>query len=304
MSGSPRVVILGAGGQLGRALQQCFSDSPGLIVADRTVVDLASPEQTRSAIRDLAPDVILNAAAYTAVDKAESEPELARAVNAVSPGILAQEAARIGAFLVHYSTDYVFDGAKQTPWTESDTPHPLNVYGSTKLAGEQAIQQAGDRFLIFRTSWVYGPEGNNFLKTMLRLGRERDHLRVVNDQIGAPTTAIELARATHTIVRGVLIGGFSLAEDRAGVYHMTCSGSTSWFGFAQRIFHRAGSLFGAKVPTLTPISTSNFSTPARRPLNSVLSNQKLADRFGVRLAPWEQALDEVLGRLAESQPAQ
>ncbi|HET7102988.1 MAG TPA: dTDP-4-dehydrorhamnose reductase [Terracidiphilus sp.] len=304
MSGSPRVIILGAGGQLGRALQQSFSNTPGLIVADRTVVDLASPEQTRSAIRDLAPDVILNAAAYTAVDKAESEPELARAVNAVSPGILAREAARIGAFLVHYSTDYVFDGAQQTPWTESDTPHPLNVYGATKLAGEQAIRQAGGRFLIFRTSWVYGPEGNNFLKTMLRLGRERDHLSVVNDQIGAPTTTIELARATHTIVHGVLTGDFGLAEDWTGLYHMTCSGFTSWFGFAQQIFHRAGTLLGAKVPTLTPVSTSNFPTPARRPLNSVLSNQKLADRFGVRLAPWEQALDEVLGRLAESQPAQ
>ena len=241
--------------------------------------------------------MILNAAAYTAVDRAESERDLAYAINEGAPRVLAEEALRRDAVFVHYSTDYVFDGSKASPWLETDAPHPLSVYGASKLAGEQAVTAAGGRFLIFRTSWVYGPHGNNFLLTMLRLARERDRLSIVDDQIGAPTTSIELARATHAIVTGILAGQFGAPEDWAGLYHMTCGGSVSWFGFAQAIFARAAELLAVKPPALTPIATKDYPTPAARPRNSVLSNAKLCDRFGVELSPWESALEETLEAL-------
>jgi dTDP-4-dehydrorhamnose reductase len=199
--------------------------------------------------------------------------------------------------LVHYSTDYVFDGSKQGPWTEQDTPAPLNVYGASKLAGEQAIRQVGGRVLIFRTSWVYGPHGSNFLLTMLRLARQRDSISVVGDQIGSPTTSIELARATRAIVSGVIAGRFGATDEWAGLYHMTCSGSTSWYGFAQAIFARAEKLLDGKIPRVTQIASEDYPTPAKRPRNSVLSNAKLEQRFGVHLAPWEAALDAVLQAL-------
>ncbi len=202
-----------------------------------------------------------------------------------------------GALFVHYSTDYIFDGSKPQPWVETDSPNPLNVYGASKLAGERAVEKVGGSYLIFRTSWVYGPHGNNFLLTMLRLGRERDRLSIVDDQIGAPTTSIELARATHDIVTGILAGRFGAAPDWRGLYHMTSSGSVSWFGFAQAIFARAGELLGAKAPQLTPIPTSAYPTPAARPRNSVLSNARLGERFGIHLSPWEAALEEVLRAL-------
>jgi dTDP-4-dehydrorhamnose reductase len=195
---------------------------------------------------------------------------------------------------VHYSTDYVFDGAKPGPWTEADKSAPLNTYGATKLAGEEAIRQVGGQYLIFRTSWVYGPHGANFLLTMLRLARQRGRISVVNDQIGGPTTSIELARATHKIVTGALAGEFGATEDWAGLYHMTCSGSTSWSGFAQAIFDRAGKLLDGKVPVVVPITSEEYPTPAPRPRNSILSNARLAARFGVRLAPWETALDATI----------
>jgi dTDP-4-dehydrorhamnose reductase len=238
--------------------------------------------------------VILNAAAYTAVDRAESQPDLAMAINATAPRILAEEALRLNALLVHYSTDYVFDGQKQQPWIESDEPNPLNVYGASKLAGEQAVQSTGGRYLIFRTSWVYGPHGNNFLLTMLRLARERDRLSIVDDQFGSPTTSTELARATRTITEGVLAGQFGPLQDWAGLYHMTCADSTTWFGFAQAIFAAAAARLQIKPPELAPLATKDYPTPARRPRNSVLSNQKLHHCFGVRLAPWQAALDHVL----------
>ena len=208
--------------------------------------------------------------------------------------MLAEEALRRDALFVHYSTDYVFDGGKSSPWVETDAPNPLSVYGASKLAGELAVENIGGKFLIFRTSWVYGPHGNNFLLTMLRLARERDRLSIVDDQIGAPTTSIELARATHSIVTGILAGRFGAPQDWAGLYHMTCSGSVSWFGFAQAIFARAAELLAIKPPALTPIATKDYPTPAARPRNSVLSNAKLQARFGVELAPWESALDETL----------
>jgi dTDP-4-dehydrorhamnose reductase len=196
--------------------------------------------------------------------------------------------------LVHYSTDYVFNGEKQRPWIETDEPGPLNVYGATKLAGERAIAQVGGQFLIFRTSWVYGPHGNNFLLTMLRLAGERDRLSIVDDQFGSPTTSIELARITRVITEGILAGRFGPTEAWAGLYHTTCAGSTTWFGFAKAIFAGAESLLGVKPPELTPLATKDYPTPAKRPGNSVLSNQKLYERFCVRLAEWQTALDDVL----------
>jgi dTDP-4-dehydrorhamnose reductase len=297
MSNQPRVLIVGNAGQVGVELQRSFAGFGEIIGVDRESVDLADANQVRALVRRVEPAIILNAAAYTAVDRAESETELAMAINAEAPRIMAEEALRTHALLVHYSTDYVFDGAKQGPWTEQDTPDPLNAYGATKLDGEEAILQTGGKVLIFRTSWVYGPHGSNFLLTMLRLARQRDVLSIVGDQIGSPTTSIELARATQEIVSGVLAGKFGTTEDWAGLYHMTCSGSTSWCGFAQAIFARAGKLLDGKVPVVTPITSAEYPTPAKRPQNSVLSNAKLDARFGVRLASWEAALDTVIESL-------
>jgi dTDP-4-dehydrorhamnose reductase len=301
VSNQPRILIVGAYGQVGVELQRSFADTGEIVCRDRDTVDLAVPDQVRAMVRDAAPDIILNAAAYTAVDRAESEPEVAAAVNAQAPAILAEEAQRTGALLVHYSTDYVFDGSKPSPWAETDQPNPLNVYGATKLAGEEAIQQVGGKYLIFRTSWVFGPHGQNFLLTMLRLGRERDSLNIVDDQIGAPTTSIELANATHAIVSSVLNGQFGAVSNWAGLYHMTCGGSVSWCGFARAIFARAQALLDGKMPVVHPISTSAYPTPAKRPHNSCLSNEKLLTCFAIRLAPWETALDEALRRLAQPQ---
>lgn len=297
MSSQQRVLIVGNAGQVGVELQRSFAGFGEIIGVDRESVDLADAKQVRALVRRIEPTIILNAAAYTAVDRAESELELAQAINDEAPRILAEEALRTDALLVHYSTDYVFDGTKQGPWTEQDTPAPLSVYGATKLDGEEAILQTGGKVLIFRTSWVYGPHGSNFLLTMLRLARQRDSLSIVSDQIGSPTTSIELARATHAVVSGVMAGQFGKSEDWAGLYHMTCSGSVSWCGFAQAIFARAGKLLDGKVPVVTPITSAEYPTAAKRPQNSVLSNAKLDARFGVKLASWEAALDTVIEAL-------
>jgi dTDP-4-dehydrorhamnose reductase len=307
MAENPRILLFGPGGQVGRELQTSFANFGELVCADRSAADLSRTKEVRDLVRRVAPDVILNAAAYTAVDRAESEPALAMAINAEAPGVLAEEAVRLGALLVHYSTDYVFDGSKQEPWIETDEPNPLNEYGASKLAGERAIEGTGCGHLIFRTSWVYGPHGQNFLFTMLRVARERERLTIVNDQFGAPTTSIKIAAATRKIVEGVLEGQLGAEKDWAGIYHMSCAGSTTWFGFAQAIFARAGSLLGGKTPELIPIATSEYKTPARRPHNSVLSNDRLYERFGVRLALWQSALDAVMDVLqtgtSESRPA-
>jgi dTDP-4-dehydrorhamnose reductase len=295
----PRILILGAGGQVGAELKRSFADCSEVIACDRSVVDLAVPEQIVDCVRRTSPTVILNAAAYTAVDRAEREPELAMAVNAIAPGIIAEEALRANALLVHYSTDYVFDGTKTGPWLETDATHPLSVYGASKLAGEQAIKKVGGRYLIFRTSWVYGPHGANFLLTMLRLGRERESLKVVDDQFGAPTSAIEIANATRTIVGGVLAGNFG-AADWVGIYNMSCGGAVTWCGFAQAIFKRTQALMDGRMPKVNAIPTSEYPTPAKRPMNSVLSNEKLYAKFGIRLAGWESALDVVIEELSRA----
>jgi dTDP-4-dehydrorhamnose reductase len=298
---APRILLLGAGGQLGRELSHSFCCVGELLAQDRHTTNLASEEQLRSAIRNANPDLILNAAAYTAVDRAESEPEFAYAINAHAPRVLAEEAARRNILLVHYSTDYVFDGSKTGAWSEDDTPHPINIYGASKLAGEEAIREAGGKYLIFRTSWVYASHGRNFLLTMLRLGQERDRLNIVSDQIGAPTTAAALAQATRSIVDGIFASQFGPVDQWSGLYHMTCAGQTSWHGFAEAIFERAEELAllrGAK-PQVLPIPSSQYPTPAKRPHNSSLSNHKLQHTFGIQLPDWQSALQTELLNLQD-----
>jgi dTDP-4-dehydrorhamnose reductase len=236
------------------------------------------------------------------VDKAESELALATAINATGPGVLAEEAKRLGALLVHYSTDYVYNGSKPTPWVETDAPDPLNAYGRTKLAGDQAIQASGCDHLIFRTSWVYGARGGNFLLTMLRLAKERAELRIVDDQIGSPTSSECIAQATSDVLSQVLAPGGAGIVGRSGVYNLTSSGEVSWFGFTKAILTAAAARFGSPLPNLVPITTADYPTPAQRPANSCLSCQHLEETFGVSLPPWEQALDLVLETLTEFGP--
>jgi dTDP-4-dehydrorhamnose reductase len=297
VSGENRILIIGAAGQVGVELQRSFADFGTIVAVDRESVDLAVPKQIRELVNRARPNVILNAAAYTAVDQAEKEAELAMAINAEAPRVLAEEARKRGAVFVHYSTDYVFDGTKAGPWSENDAAHPLNAYGKSKLEGEEAIRRAGGASLVLRTSWIYGPHGKNFLLTMLRLASERESMSIVDDQIGAPTTSIALADATRTVVEGAVAGRFGSPASWAGLYHMTCAGSTSWCGFAKAIFARAGDLLEGRHPAVKPIASSEYPTPAKRPQNSVLSNARLKERFGIALPVWEAALDEVLGRL-------
>lgn len=290
-----KFLLLGANGQVGTELRRSFADAGEIIACSRQEADFSQPEMLRALVRAVRPDVILNAAAYTAVDRAESEPDLAMLINATAPHVLVEEGATLGALLVHYSTDYVFDGTKKVPWVEDDTPNPLNVYGKSKLAGEQAIQEAGGNYLIFRTSWVYGPHGHNFLRTMLRLGKEKPQLRIVDDQFGAPTSSTEIANATRAVLDRLLAE--SSQQNFSGVYHMTCSGQTSWCGFAQAIFAQLSGFSHSHWPEVIGIPSSEYPTPAQRPRNSVLSNTKLHEAFGIRLSFWQNALSEAVQSL-------
>ena len=283
----PRILLTGANGQVGWELQRTLNCLGEVVALDSTTMNLANADAVRQSVRDIAPGIIVNPAAYTAVDKAEREPELVRAVNAVAPGILAEEAARLDALLVHYSTDYVFNGSGATPWREDDACDPLNVYGATKLAGERAIQATGCRHLIFRTSWVYGARGSNFLLTMRRLMRERPELKIVADQIGAPTWCRDLAEATAQVLSQINGPASEFGQAPWGVYHMSNAGETSWHGFAQAIQALDGADASAR---LMPIPSSEYPTPARRPLNSRLNNDKLERTFGLRLQDWRTAL--------------
>lgn len=283
-------LVFGKTGQVGRCLAAGLGSLESTWFLDREQADLAHPDKVRKAIESLAPDVVINAAAYTAVDRAESEPALAHTVNAEAPGAMAEACARTGAWLIHYSTDYVFDGTATEPYTEDAEVSPLNVYGRTKLAGEEAIRAAHDRHLIFRTSWVYSNHGQNFLNTMLRLASERDELNIVSDQAGTPTYAGSLADATDRILH-TLSNRWSEDHDVSGTYHMTCAGSTTWFDFARRIFELSGLSDRVRV---NPITTSEFPTPAARPMFSVLANDKLERVFGVRLESWDDALYKCL----------
>jgi dTDP-4-dehydrorhamnose reductase len=274
-------LLTGANGQVGWELRRTLSSLGEVVVLDSKAMNLADADAVSQRVREIAPSIIVNPAAYTAVDKAETEVERARAVNAVAPGILAEEARKLDALLVHYSTDYVFNGSGTTPWREDDACDPLNVYGTTKLAGERAIQASGCRHLIFRTSWVYGARGSNFLLTMRRLMHERLELKIVADQIGVPTWCRDLAEATAQVLSQTSACGF----DQWGVYHMTNGGETSWHGFAEAI-----QTLGETSAHLLPIPGSDYPTPAQRPLNSRLNNDRLEKVFGLRLQDWRAAL--------------
>ncbi|NYH08666.1 dTDP-4-dehydrorhamnose reductase [Pseudomonas moraviensis] len=284
-----KILICGRQGQVSKELQLRLADIGDLIVTGRDRLDLAQPAQIRQQVRQIAPDLIINAAAHTAVDQAESEPEAAFAINATGPGVLAEEAARLGAPLIHYSTDYVFDGSQHEPYNESDVPGPLSVYGKSKLAGEQAIAAVDGQHLILRTSWVYSTHGRNFLLTMQRLLQEKPQLRVVADQVGAPTWAGTIARSTLALIEHWQSG----QTGAWGTYHLTAGGHTSWFGFAQAI-GAALREQGKPCAELLPIPSSDYPTPAARPLNSRLDCSRLQREWGISLPDWQTALHECL----------
>lgn len=293
-----RILLFGKNGQIGWELQRSLGVLGELIALDRNSElcgDLTLPERLADVIRELRPNVIVNAAAYTAVDKAESEAHLARTINAFAPMALAQAAAETGALLVHFSTDYVFDGSGDRSWLENDATHPLSVYGQTKLEGELAIAVSGCEYLIFRTSWVYAARGDNFCKTMLRLAQELECLTVINDQYGAPTGADLIADVTAHAIRSVLLN-----RELTGLYHMVADGETTWHGYASRVIARARELrpdMPWKVREIAPVPTRVFPTPAKRPLNSRLNTQKLQHVYGLRLPHWQHGVDRFLAEI-------
>ncbi len=290
-----KILLLGKNGQVGWELQRSLAPLGEVVALDRNSElcgDLSQPERLAQTVRALRPDVIVNAAAHTAVDKAESEVELARTLNATAPAALAQAAVETGAWLVHYSTDYVFDGSGTRPWQEGDATGPLGVYGQTKLEGEQAIAASACKHLIFRTSWVYAARGGNFARTMLRLAQERERLTVIDDQHGAPTGADLIADATAHAIRAAL-----QQPQLSGLYHLVAGGETSWHGYANHVIARARELqpeLAWKVGEIAPVPTSAFPTPAKRPLNSRLNTQKLQQVFGLSLPHWQQGVDRML----------
>jgi dTDP-4-dehydrorhamnose reductase len=293
-----KILLTGVSGQVGRALARPLLALGDVIGAERKLLDLADTASIERAIRQFEPDLIINPAAYTAVDRAESEPELAMRINAEGPAVLAREAARTGARLVHFSTDYVFDGSKSAPYLESDPTSPSSVYGRSKLAGELAIAASGCRHLVLRTSWVYDLAGANFLRTMYRLSGEREELRVVDDQRGAPTTSTAIAQGCTNALQQWLQDD---TPRRDGVYHMTCAGQTTWCGFARAIMARLPQIAAAlgtppptRAPRVSAIRTEDYPTAARRPANSVLDNSKLQTHFAVMMPTWEQALDSLI----------
>lgn len=285
----PRIMLIGDIGQVGWELRRTLAPLGRVIALGPEQLDLTIPEQICERVSEIKPSLIVNAAAYTAVDKAEEERKPAMAINGTAPGILAEEAKKANAVLVHYSTDYVFDGKKEAPYTEQDVPNPLNVYGETKLAGDLAIQSAGVPHLILRTSWVYGLRGSNFLLTVLRLVKEREELRIVDDQVGSPTWCRMIAEVTAQI----LAQGYSSVIEKQGMYNLTAGGQTSWYGFAKRILNLVSEkdLLCKKV---VPIPTSEYPAPARRPAYSLLSNEKLKREFGLTMPDWDHELQLVL----------
>ena len=286
-----KILITGSKRLLARELQLELAGAGKLLALGHNALDLSDSDQVREQVRLLRPDLIINAAAYTAVDPAESHRELAFAVNARGPQVLAEEAARLGVPLIHYSTDYVFDGRKAEPYSEADVPQPLSVYGASKLAGEQAIQAVGGEYLILRTSWVYSQHGKNFLLTMQRLLQERDALSVVSDEIGAPTWAATIARTTAEMVRKRSAG----EAGPSGLYHLTASGETSWYGFACSIAEQLRQQ-GRLRAEITPILSKDYPTAAQRPLNSRLNCARLQQDWGIRLPDWETALHECIAQ--------
>jgi dTDP-4-dehydrorhamnose reductase len=287
----PVILVIGRIGQVGWELRRTLAPLAQVVAVDFPDIDLTNVDSIFKWTRETRPQVIVNAAAYTAVDKAETEPEKCQQINGVAPGILAEEAKRLSAVLVHYSTDYVFDGTKTTPYTEEDAPNPLGAYGKTKLAGDQAVLAVGGHHLIFRHCWVYGARGQNFMLTMMRLAREREKLRVVRDQFGCPTWSRMIAETTALTLRQVLANPESGAFK--GIYNLAASGQTSWHGFAESII-RLMPAEGKKCQTVEGITTSEYPLPAKRPAYSVLSCEKLHQTFGLQLPDWEDSLKQVL----------
>jgi dTDP-4-dehydrorhamnose reductase len=292
-----RLLVTGASGQVGWELSRSLKPLGDVVALDRHLCDFSRPELLPTVIRDIKPDAIVNAAGYTAVDKAEREGKLAMTVNGTAVGVLAEESRKAGILLVHYSTDYVFDGTKQTPYTEEDVPNPINAYGRSKLAGDAAVRQAGGAYVVLRTSWVYAGRGHNFLRTILRLAGERDELRIVDDQIGAPTRARDIADATAAIVRTVcrerVQGQFA-----SGIYNLAASGATSWHGFAKAILEDATRLgLLQRVPQLKLIPSEEYPVAAARPKNSRLATDRISERFGIALPDWKQGLALCIGEL-------
>jgi len=293
-----KILLTGKNGQLGFELQRALAPLGEVVAVDQHECDLSSPEAIRQLVAEVAPQVIINPAAYTAVDKAEAEPALAQAVNGLAPGVFGEEAARLGALVIHYSTDYVFDGNGTGAYVESDTPNPQSVYGKTKLAGEQALQASGADHLIFRTSWVFGAHGANFAKTMLRLAGERESLKIVADQFGAPTSAALLADVTAQVL------GQYKREGRAGfpfgLYHLVAGGCTSWHEYAQTVVRAAlaaGKPLKLTADEVLPITTAEYPLPAPRPANSRLDTSRLRQSFGLELPAWQSGLDHVLQQI-------
>jgi dTDP-4-dehydrorhamnose reductase len=288
----PKILVTGAFGQLGYELARWLAPCGDVVAVDREEIDLADPDAIVRGVRAIGPQLIVNAAAYTAVDRAESEPALAHALNARAPAILAEEAKRGGAVLIHYSTDYVFDGSSDRPYVEDDPAGPLNVYGTTKLEGERAVAACGGDALVLRTSWVYGLRGGNFLLTMRRLASERQELSVVADQTGTPNWCRVLARSTARIVGE----GLPVLAARRGLYHLSSTGGTTWFDFARAILGETSSV------RVLPIATADYPTPARRPRYGVLDTRRFQDAFGFALPPWREALQRCLASPAEPSP--
>ena len=293
----PTILLVGATGQIGHELRAPLSELGTVTAPDRDSLDLTAPDTIRSVVRAVEPDVIVNAAAYTAVDDAEEEHERADVVNAKAPGVLAEAAAEVDAWLVHYSTDYVFDGTKMKPYVETDPTNPVNVYGRTKRDGEEAVQEADGPHLILRTSWVYSARRSNFLLSMLRLADEHDTLTVVDDQTGTPTSAGWIAAATATILRR--LQGMDAPDDASGLYHLAAAGQTSWYGFAQAIFAQ----FGRDDVTVEPIPTEEYPTPAARPAYTVLDSSKARTTFDLDIPTWSEQLDTLRHRMDEFETA-
>ena len=295
-----RILLIGKNGQIGWELQKALEGLGELTATGKNELDLCDPTQIQQIIHEIKPGLIINAAAYTAVDKAEEEPDLTMAVNGTAPGILAQEAKQIGSALIHYSTDYVFDGKIPSgAYQEEDAPNPLNVYGQTKLAGEQAIAQQAIPHLILRTSWVYGSRAKNFMLTILKLAKEQKEFRIVNDQVGAPTWCGVIAKATQQIILSLLDPSKEQISEKmntiSGIYHLSCKGETSWYGFAKAILDYSIETQPAKM---SPIPSSEYQTPAKRPARSVLSNAKIARNLGIQMPLWEEALKQCLGNVS------
>lgn len=296
------ILVTGVSGQVGFELARTVQGLGRVVTVDRAMLDLSNLDQVRAVVREVRPTLIVNPAAYTAVDKAESETELAMRINGEAPGVLAEEARKLGAALIHYSTDYVFNGDKDGAYSEDDPTDPQNVYGRSKLAGEEAIAAVGVDHLIFRTSWVYGTRGKNFLLTMLRLGADRPELTVVADQYGAPTWSNTIATLTAHVIAQAFAAGDAQSwwQERSGVYHLCAGEVTSWHGFASAIFELAD---GQSRPTVLPIPASDYPTPARRPFNSKMSNEKLARAFGLVAPHWRDALQLCLTDAFPKSPA-